>query len=70
MKIKEITRRDCCQPQDFKSYKGVNHTGKQMEFCIHRGQLRIELMKYDSHGNPDYIWEIVRGHSDALILRK
>jgi len=60
MKVKETIVRDCCQPQDFKAYRGIVLGKSKYKFCVHCGQVYLETSSLDPMGNREYGWDVVR----------
>lgn len=60
MKIKVTEERECCQPQDLKSYQGVykHPTTVPLKFCQYCGQIWTRERVTDAAGSSD--WELVR----------
>jgi len=56
MIIVETITRECCQPQDFKQYKGAREVESKytgLKFCAHCGQLWFNSFQTDGTGTTE-----------------
>lgn len=63
MIIAEVTRRECCQPQDIRSL----HTDSQLGMCKHCMRTHKKQTYTDAAGDRDWEWQPVEPDRQPVL---